>query len=182
MANLYSLTPEIGKSTTIPPYFDGLNYPYWKDRMSIYLQSNNIKLWKIIRLGYSPPIYENSDNPILVEELDDTQLEIHSLNAKVMNSIICALSPSEYSKISACKTAKEMWNKLEIMHEGTNQVNECKLQILVHEYELFRMNENETISDMLARFTTITNGLIFLGKCLSCKEMISKVLRSLPKE
>ncbi|GAV61678.1 LOW QUALITY PROTEIN: zf-CCHC domain-containing protein/UBN2 domain-containing protein, partial [Cephalotus follicularis] len=49
-----------------------------------------------------------------------------------------------------------------------------------HEYELFFMHDNESISDMFTRFTTITNSLKNLGKSYSNQELVRKILR-LPK-
>ncbi|GAV60643.1 UBN2 domain-containing protein, partial [Cephalotus follicularis] len=56
-----------------------------------------------------------------------------------------------------------MWDSLEITYEGTNQVKESKISMLVYEYELFMMHDNESISDMFTRFTTIINSLKNLG-------------------
>ncbi|KAK8523033.1 hypothetical protein V6N13_076259 [Hibiscus sabdariffa] len=28
--------------------------------------------------------------------------------------------PDEYAKVSSCESAKEVWHKLEVIHEGTN--------------------------------------------------------------
>ncbi|GAV81452.1 LOW QUALITY PROTEIN: zf-CCHC domain-containing protein/UBN2 domain-containing protein, partial [Cephalotus follicularis] len=50
-----------------------------------------------------------------------------------------------------------------------------------HEYELFMMHNDECISDMFTRFTTITNSLKNLGKSYSNQELLSKILRCLPK-
>ena len=65
----------------------------------------------------------------------------------------------EMNRICQCKSAKEIWRLLEITHEGTNQVKESKINLLVHNYELFFMKENETIVEMITRFTDIVNGL-----------------------
>ncbi|GAV62312.1 UBN2 domain-containing protein, partial [Cephalotus follicularis] len=50
-----------------------------------------------------------------------------------------------------------------------------------HEYELFIMHDNESISDMFTRFTTIINSLKKLGKSYSNQELVRKILRCLPK-
>ncbi|KAA3484005.1 UBN2 domain-containing protein [Gossypium australe] len=44
------------------------------------------------------------------------------LNVKVMHTLFYALDPEEYCRISSCSNAKEIWDKLEVIHEGTNQV------------------------------------------------------------
>ncbi|GAV92659.1 UBN2 domain-containing protein, partial [Cephalotus follicularis] len=88
---------------------------------------------------------------------------------------------NEFNRISSCDSAKQMWNLLEITYEGTNQVKESKISMLVHEYELFMMHDNEDISEMFTRFTTITNSLKNLGKSYPNQELVRKILRCLPK-
>lgn len=41
-------------------------------------------------------------------------------------------SPIDYLK-------QQIWDTLEVSHEGVNQVKESKVNILIHQYELFRM-------------------------------------------
>ena len=59
---------------------------------------------------------------------------------------------------------KKIWRLLEITHEGANQVKESKINVLSRSYELFSMNDNESIVNMFTRFTDITNGFQALGK------------------
>ena len=56
---------------------------------------------------------------------------------------------SEYDKVHGCETAKEMWDTLAMAHEGTSQVKESKISILVHQYELFKMKEDESIEESI---------------------------------
>ncbi|GAV85177.1 UBN2 domain-containing protein, partial [Cephalotus follicularis] len=87
------------------------------------------------------------------------------MNAKAIHMIFCVLSPNEYNKVT---------------YEGTNQVKESKISMLVHEYEMFKMHDDETITSMFTRFANITNTLKSLGKSYSNIEMMRKDLRSLP--
>ena len=89
---------------------------------------------------------------------------------------------NEYNRICQRKSAKEIWRLLEITHEGTNQVKESKINLLVHNYELFSMKENETIVEMITRFTDIVNGFEALGKTYKESEKVMKILRSLPSK
>ncbi|MQM02573.1 hypothetical protein Taro_035340, partial [Colocasia esculenta] len=92
----------------------------------------------------------------------------------------CAVHPKEYSRVSTCTSAKEMWDKLELIYEGTSEVRESKVSMLVSEYEMFKMNHDETISDMFARFMVLINGLKGLKKEYSESDLVRKILRSLP--
>ncbi|GAV65394.1 UBN2 domain-containing protein, partial [Cephalotus follicularis] len=64
-----------------------------------------------------------------------------------------------------------------VTYEGTNQVKEAKINMLVHEYELFTMHDNEDIKTMFTRFTNITNALQALDKVYTNSEMVRKILR-----
>ncbi|GAV83750.1 LOW QUALITY PROTEIN: Exo_endo_phos domain-containing protein/DUF4283 domain-containing protein/UBN2 domain-containing protein, partial [Cephalotus follicularis] len=83
--------------------------------------------------------------------------------------------------LSSCATAKEMWDRLEVTYEGTNQVKDAKINMLVREYEMFSMKEIENISGMFVRFTNIINSLQSLNKCYTNSDMVRKILRCLPK-
>jgi len=50
-----------------------------------------------------------------------------------------------------------MWDALETLHEGTDDVKQSKINTLVQKYELFRMEDGETIFSMQMRFTHIVN-------------------------
>ena len=98
-----------------------------------------------------------------------------------MNVLYCALDANEFNRVSVCTSAKEIWDTLEVTHEETNQVNESKINMLVHKYELFRMEHNESISNMFTRFTDIVNSLKSLGKDYTNSDLVRKILRSLPR-
>ena len=73
--------------------------------------------------------------------------------------------------------AKEIWRLLENTHEGTNQVKESTINILVHDYELFSMKDFESIVEMFSRFMVIMNELEALGKTYIEVEKIMKILK-----
>ncbi|XP_077232351.1 uncharacterized protein LOC143869055 [Tasmannia lanceolata] len=145
-----------GQSTTRPPYFNGTNYGYWKARMKVFLQQD-FQIWKSVQSGYVEPTKD-------LEEWTEGEQQASNVNAKAMNALICALSPEEFNRVTNLQTAKEIWDLLEITHEGTNQVKESKLNYMFREYELFEMQPNETITEMYTRFSNLTNGLKGLGK------------------
>lgn len=48
--------------------------------------------------------------------------------------------------------------------------------MLFTEYETFKMNDNESLQDMITRLKTLINELAYLGKILTIKEQVDKVL------
>ena len=61
-------------------------------------------------------------------------------------------------------------------------MKESKINLLVHNHELFSMKESETIVKMITRFTDIVNGLEALEKTYKESEKVMKILRSLPSK
>ncbi|GAV79817.1 UBN2 domain-containing protein, partial [Cephalotus follicularis] len=151
--------------------------------MTIFLQSLDYQLWHIIVNGPRMPTrtIEGVVTPKPENEYNDNDFRMLQLNSKAKHVLFCAVGPNEFNQISSCDSAKEMWDLLEVTYEGTNQVKESKISMLVHEYELFVMHDNECISDMFSRFTTIINSLKNLGKSYSNQELVRKILRCLPK-
>lgn len=92
------------------------------------------------------------------------------------------MSYDEFFRVSSCKATKQTWNKLQITHEGTSDVKRARMNSLMHEYELFHMKNGEDISDMQRRFTHIVNQLNGLGKSISDKQQINKIVRCLTRE
>ncbi|KAH9751000.1 hypothetical protein KPL71_014107 [Citrus sinensis] len=99
-----------------------------------------------------------------------------------MNALFCALDKKEFHRVSSYESANEIWHKLEVVHEGTNQVKESKISRYTRQYELFQMEQNENVYSMYTRFTDIVNTLGALGKTFSNSEKVKKIIRSLPKE
>ena len=101
------------------------------------------------------------------------------LNAKAINVSYCALSVNEFNRVSFYSSTKKIWDQLEVTHEGTNQVKETKINILVRKYELFKMEPIESITIMYTRFTDIVNNLKNLDKVYTDADLCRKILRSL---
>ncbi|GAV86464.1 DUF4219 domain-containing protein/UBN2 domain-containing protein, partial [Cephalotus follicularis] len=160
------------------PFFDGNNYSFWKTRMTIFLQSLDYQLWHIIVNGPRMPTrtIEGVVTPKPENEYNDNDFRMLQLNSKAKHVLFCTVGPNEFNRISSCDSAKEMWDLLEVTYEGTNQVKESKISMLVHEYELFIIHNDECISDMFTRFTTIVNSLKNLGKSYSNQELVRKIL------
>ena len=113
------------------------------------------------------------------DELDKKKVQ---LNAKSVFILHCVIDRSEFNRVWQCKSAKEIWRLLEIIHEGNNQVKKSRINILVHDYELFSVKDFESIVEMFSRFMVVVNELESLGKTYIEVEKFMKILRSLLKK
>ena len=62
------------------------------------------------------------------------------------------------------KVREAMFASLCANYEGSKKVREAKALMLVHQYELFKMKDDESIEEMYSRFQTLVSGLQILKK------------------
>ncbi|KAK2980523.1 hypothetical protein RJ640_027082 [Escallonia rubra] len=177
------LTMEEGSATTRPHLLKNDNYSYWKNQKRNFLRQDT-HVWYVVENDPIIPMKDGPDGtkvPKGILKMDAHEAHLFSMDDKAKNIISSGLDMNEYNRVSACETAKEMWRLLEVTHEGTKQVKETKINMLVQQYEAFKVKEHEFINEMYSMFTLIINGLKLLEKTYPEKEVVRKVLRSLSK-
>ena len=183
MASMGDMSKYEGLATNRAPFFDGSDYVYWKTRMMVFLKCEAEEVWDAVETGPYTPLktVDGEDIPKPKIEWTPYDKEMVRYNNKAMHILFCALSKTQFNKVQQCSTAHEIWRILEVTYEGTSQVKENKVSLLVHKYELFKMKEGEGIQEMFDRFNDILNGLKALGKSYTNSELVRKILRALPK-
>ena len=99
---------------------------------------------------------------------------------KIRGSLVTTIPRAEYIKMSDKSTLKAMFASLCANYEGSKKVREAKALMLVHQYELFKMKDDESIEQMYSRFQTLVSGLQILKKSYVVSDHVSKILRILP--
>jgi hypothetical protein len=72
--------------------------------MKFFLKAINV--WHIVESGWTTP-------DTSIAEWTALQKQTRVTNDQAMNAICSILSPSEFSRVSNCETAKEAWDILE---------------------------------------------------------------------
>jgi len=98
----------------------------------------------------------------------------------VRGILVEALPHAEYMKIGDRSTKPSIFEPVCSNYEGNQQVNEANAPQLVHQYELFKMKEDEDIETMYSRFQTLVSGLEFLKKSYATPNHVKKIMSSLP--
>ncbi|XP_075096108.1 uncharacterized protein LOC142174211 [Nicotiana tabacum] len=142
------------------------------------------ELWDVICDGPYVPTKNVGDLPLTVQK---TRKEYTDADRKAMEKtfcakkiLVCGIRPDEYNRISACHSAKKIWEALQTAHKGNTQVEQSKIDMLTTEYELCRMKDDESIKDMHTRFTSIINELHSLGEVIPGNKLVRKILNILP--
>jgi len=124
--------------------------------MTEFLHSLGSRVAKVVIKPFSVSIGdEDTWSDITTKEFD--------ANAKAHYALLQALNDDDIARVIHCKSAHEIWTLLVVTHEGTLQVKREKIDLLHSQYENFIMHDNDSIDDMVTRFTKITNGLTSLG-------------------
>ena len=114
------------------------------------MRSYDYKMWDVVLDGPYVPMKIRTGSealePKLRSEWSKTEVKKVQVNFKVINTLHCALNPTEFNRISTCMTTKEIWDKLKITHESTSQVKESKIPLLSNQYEMFKMQPNQNIT------------------------------------
>jgi len=130
-----------GASINRPPLCTSENYPFWKVRMQIFLESFDRGIWDAVLNG--PFVLVNVVNEVQEQKpfaqwtADENRRAQYDVKAR--NIISSALTLDEFYKIFVCTSAREMWEILRVTHEGTNDVKRARKNSLIQEYEMFRM-------------------------------------------
>ena len=86
-------------------FFTRADYPYWKTRMTWYLQSTDLDVWDVIE--YDPTFPTKLVDGVMVpkpkQESDEHDRKKFQLNAKVVYTLQCSMDRNEYNRIWQCK-------------------------------------------------------------------------------
>ena len=91
--------------------------------MENYIQAEDYDLWMLIKNGPLIPTYVNKDGTKIhkkPEEFNGEDYKMMEKHAKAKKFLNFGLGPDEYTRISECESAKDIWDTLQVAHEGTN--------------------------------------------------------------
>ena len=159
---------------TGPPMFTGENYYIWEIKMKSYLKALN--LWEAVEVGEDP--HPLGPDPSM------TQIKQHEeMKARKPKGLTCihsALSDAIFTRIMACESPKEAWDKLKAEFEGSNKVKVVKVLTLKREFEMIRMREGETVKEYSTKLLELVNKIRLFGEAVDDAKVVEKVMISLP--
>jgi len=97
--------------------------------MSVHIQLVDMDVWDTVVNGrFQPQIVTNGEDGFVLDKpkadwSDDDKNKVQ-YHLKARNILISSLGVNEYHSVSHCKTAKAMWDALEILHERTDDLKQ----------------------------------------------------------
>ena len=145
------------------PSFDRVNYNLWKNKMTMYIRAANPKYEEYLRMGpfvSMKIVPETSEGDVRVPqrytpkelwEFSDSYIESVTLDTNIQLIIIDSMDSDMCHQIVNCSTTKHMWDTIELIMEGTEEVKENRLDILTSQYEAFKSLSGESITQVFER-------------------------------
>ncbi|KAL8102703.1 hypothetical protein AgCh_027290 [Apium graveolens] len=112
-------------------------------------------------------------------EYFEPEKEKVSLDSGLQLILIESLDNVMYSNIVNRDTAKQIWEKIEILGEGTEEVRSNQRRILISQYEVFMAKPKESITDVFERFNKMINDLQLHDKYYEAGEVNLKFFLTL---
>jgi hypothetical protein len=139
--------------------------------MKTYIQEQGFQVWQSIVDGYTTPV---------VPPTNDKAVKLSENNSKAINSLLNGLSDTVFNNVAHCKSAKEIWDKLQTIYEEYSKVKATKLQTYRGQFKQLKMKEDEDIAAYFLRVNETVNAIIGLLEEIKEFVIVQKVLRSLP--
>ena len=99
-------------STNRPPLFDGSNYQFWSNRISIFMWAYDYEMWDVVFDGPYVSMKTKAGSEALEPKIRSKWIELEikkvQVNFKAINTLHFALNPTEFNRNSTCKTTKEI--------------------------------------------------------------------------
>ena len=179
-------------SIKIPP-FDKENYCLWKKKMTLFIKAANLLYMGIMDNGPFVPqklipesVTEIGERipqkfvPKESSEYSDTEKDKVALDTSLQLIIVDSLDIAMLNQVINCSSAKQMWDTIELLMEGTAEVKENRLDIMTSQYEAFKSLPGENVSQVFERYKKLLNDLNLHGKLYSSREVNRKFMLTLP--
>jgi len=177
----YDYSNKKADSSKVPKFNgDPEEFSWWKTNFYSYVMGLDEELWDILEDGVGDLVLDEEGDVIDRKKHTPTQKKLYKKHHTIRGSLVTAIPKTEYMKMSDKSTTKAMFASLCANYEGSKKVREAKALMLVHQYELFKMKEDESIEQMYSRFQILVSGLQVPKKSYVASDHVSKILRSLP--
>jgi N-acetyl-gamma-glutamylphosphate reductase len=91
-------------------------------------------------------------------------VKIGQNNSKDKNALLNGLSETIFTKVSHCKSSKEIWDKFQNIYEGDSKVKATKLQTYRGQFKQLKMKEDKNMTDYFLQVDETINEIIGLGE------------------
>ncbi|KAG8480405.1 hypothetical protein CXB51_025116 [Gossypium anomalum] len=159
-------------SPAAPLVFNGEGYHIWLVKMRTYLQA--FDLWEVV---IEPEPLKANPTMAQMKQYSEEKRKKH----KAMSCIQNCVSDVIFTRIMACETPKQAWDKLKEEFQGTERTRQQQLLNLRRDFENLKMKEEETVKKYSDKIIVVVNSIRLLGEQFDEARIVEKVLSTLPE-
>ncbi|GJW21769.1 hypothetical protein Tco_0032391 [Tanacetum coccineum] len=176
-----------------PPMLEESDFESWKIRIERYIRGKPLGklIWKSIKNGPSPhPMITvttgegEQQTQVTREKTDEefTEAENNKERADIQatNILSQGLPRHIFNTLNQTETAKEIWENVELLMQGSGLTEQQKKETLFDQYERFRANGNESIHDYFVRFHKLINDMKITKMEIPVHQRNTKFVNNLP--
>nr|GFA50605.1 hypothetical protein [Tanacetum cinerariifolium] len=145
-----------------PPMLEKDMYDSWRSRMELYMLNRQHGRMILESVEHGPLLWPSvtEDRETRLKkyfELSSAEATQADCDVKATNIIFQALPPEIYALVNTHKVAKDLWERIQMLMQGTSlteQERECKLY---DAFDKFAYQKGETLCDFYLRFSLLLN-------------------------
>ncbi|GKC74455.1 hypothetical protein Tco_1120338 [Tanacetum coccineum] len=170
-----------------PPMLEKHLYDSWKSRMELYMMNRPHGRMILASVEKGPLVWptitvDGATRPKEYTELTAAETIQADCDIKAINIILQGIPPEIYALVSQHRVAKDIWEKIQLLMQGTSltkQERECKLY---DEFDKFTYKTGESLHEYYLRFTLLLNDMNIYKMPLEQFQVNTKFLNTLPAE
>ncbi|GKB45884.1 hypothetical protein Tco_0896637 [Tanacetum coccineum] len=149
-----------------PPMLEKGNYIPWESQFRRFFDNkleDGERMWNLIQNGpYQRPMVVDlihSTVPMLepLSKMTEGNKKQYIVDVRVMNYLLQAIPNDIYNSVDACKDAKEMWERIKRLMQGSEITTHVRHSRLMDEFDKFAAKEGESLDSVHKRLTTLVN-------------------------
>ncbi|GJZ97336.1 retrovirus-related pol polyprotein from transposon TNT 1-94 [Tanacetum coccineum] len=170
MANL-SEDIQCAGSDTRPPMLDKADFVSWQQRIRLYCRGKDNGI-NILKSRNDPRVYSG------MSQEERTGI----MQTSRQHNILQGLPKDIYSLINHYIDAKDIWDNVKMLLEGSELTKEDRESQLYDDFEHFRQNKGETIHSYYVRFAKLINDMRNIKMTMSKIQLNSKFVNNMLPE
>ncbi|GJY38422.1 hypothetical protein Tco_0424786 [Tanacetum coccineum] len=197
MANL-SEDIQCAGSDTRPPMLDRTEFASWQQRIRLYCRGkeNGVNILKsndegpflmgtfreTLAEGNEGALHLGPERPRVYSGLSPEDKERYNVDIQETIILLQELPKDIYTLINHYTDAKDIWDNVKMLLEGSKLTKEDRESQLYDDFEHFHQNKGETIYDYYVRFAKLINDMLNIKMTMSIMQLNSKFVNNMLPE
>ncbi|GKA27343.1 retrovirus-related pol polyprotein from transposon TNT 1-94 [Tanacetum coccineum] len=185
-------------SDTRPPMLDRTDFESWQQRIRLYClgKDNEANIMKSINEGpfhmgtVSDVIAGGTEGAVqqgpvrtrVLNDLSAEEKERYKVDIRATNILLQGIPKDIYSLINYYTDAKDIWENMKMILEGSELTNDDRESQLYDEFEHFRQIKGEAIQGYYVRFTKLINDMRNIKMTMPRMQLNSKFVNNMLPE